>query len=62
MSKELKEKTEKELKKMLADNPEELRKTRFSLSHSAKRNSKNENAMKKMNARILTELNTRLTK
>jgi len=59
MSKELKDKTIKDLEKMLFEKREDLRKFRFNLSGSAKRNIKDGKALRKEIAQILTEINKR---
>ncbi len=59
MSKDLKEKTEKELQKMLNNARQEVRKFRFSLSGAAKKNIKEVRAKKTQIAQILTELRSR---
>lgn len=59
MSKDLKEKTEKELQKMLAEARQEVRKFRFSLSGAAKKNIKEVRSKKTQIAQILTELRSR---
>jgi ribosomal protein L29 len=59
MSKELKEKTEKELLKQLADAREEVRKFRFSLSGAGKKGVKDVRENKKKIAQILTEIRSR---
>jgi ribosomal protein L29 len=59
MAKELKEKTEKELMKQLAEAREEIRKFRFSLSGAGQRDVKTVREMKKKVAQILTELKSR---
>ena len=59
MSKELKEKSDKELAKELKDTREELRKFRFSQSGSSIRNVKEGQELRKRIARILTEVNSR---
>lgn len=59
MAKELKEKTEKELKKMLDEARTDIRKFRFSISGAGKKNIKEAKAKKTQIAQILTELRTR---
>ncbi len=59
MPKELKEKSEKELEKMLKETREELRKFRFSQVGSSTRNVKQGQELRKKIARILTEINSR---
>ena len=59
MSKELKDKTIKDLEKMLLEAREDLRKVRFSLSGSAKRDIKDGKNLRKKIAQILTEINNR---
>jgi ribosomal protein L29 len=59
MSKELKEKNEKELSKMLADNQENLRSFRFGIAGSKNRNVKEGRAIRKDIARIQTEMSAR---
>lgn len=59
MAKELKNKTEKELKKALSEAREDIRKFRFSLAGSGKMNLKEVRAKKTQIAQILTELRSR---
>jgi ribosomal protein L29 len=59
MSKELKDKTIKDLEKMLLDAREALRKSRFNLSGSSKRDIKDGKTLRKQIAQILTEINNR---
>lgn len=59
MSKELKEKSDKELEKMLKETREELRKFRFSQVGSSTRDVKEGQELRKKVARILTEINAR---
>ena len=59
MSKELKDKTIKDLEKMLLDAREDLRKSRFNLSGSNKRDIKDGKTLRKQIAQILTEINNR---
>ena len=59
MSKDLKEKNEKDLEKMLVESREELRKFRFALSGSKTRNLKEGRTHKVKIAQILTEMNSR---
>jgi len=59
MAKDLKNKTEKELKKALNESREEVRKFRFSLAGSGKMSLKEVRAKKKEIAQILTELRNR---
>jgi ribosomal protein L29 len=59
MTKDLKNKTEKELNKALTEAREEIRKFRFNLSGSGKMNLKEVRVMKKQVAQILTELRNR---
>lgn len=59
MTKTLKEKSEKDLNKTLAEKREELRKKRFSLSGSNQRDVVESKKIKKEIAQILTELNSR---
>ena len=56
---QIKEKTEKELLKMLNETREEVRKFRFGMSGANKKNSGNVSEKKKLIAQILTELNSR---
>jgi ribosomal protein L29 len=55
----LKEKSEKELEKMLKENREELRKFRFGMSGSRTRNMKEGKTLRRKIAQILTEMNAR---
>lgn len=55
----LKEKSEKELEKMLKESRETLRKFRFGISGSRARNLKEGKNLKRDIARILTEMNSR---
>ena len=59
MSKELKDKTIKDLEKMLLEAREDLRKVRFNLAGSAKRDIKDGKNLRKKIAQILTEINNR---
>ena len=59
MTKALKEKSEKDLNKTLAEKREALRKVRFSLSGSNHRDAAESATLKKEIAQILTELNSR---
>jgi ribosomal protein L29 len=59
MAKELKNKTEKELKKALHEAREDVRKFRFSLAGSGKMSLKDVRAKKLEIAQILTELKSR---
>jgi ribosomal protein L29 len=59
MAKELKNKTEKELKKALNEAREDVRKFRFSLAGSGKLGLKEVRAKKTQIAQILTELRSR---
>lgn len=59
MTKDLKEKNEKDLQKMLKDTREELRKFRFGQSGSNTRNVKEGQKLRKEIARILTEISNR---
>jgi ribosomal protein L29 len=59
MAKELKNKTEKELKKALNEAREDVRKFRFSLAGSGKMSLKEIRAKKTQIAQILTELRSR---
>jgi ribosomal protein L29 len=59
MAQELKNKTEKELLKVLKDTKEELRKFRFSISGAGKKSIKEVRDMKKKVAQINTELRSR---
>ncbi|HMP67496.1 MAG TPA: 50S ribosomal protein L29 [Candidatus Paceibacterota bacterium] len=55
----LKDKTEKELEKILKDLKEEVRKFNFSISGSGTKNVRQSRVAKKNIARVLTELNNR---
>ena len=55
----LKEKSEKELEKIVKTTREELRKFRFGLSGSRTRNLKEGRALRRKIAQILTEMNSR---
>jgi ribosomal protein L29 len=59
MSKELKNKNIKDLEKMLLEAREDLRKFRFNLSGTAKREIKGGKTLRKQIAQILTEINNR---
>ena len=59
MSKEIKDKSIKELEKMLSESREDLRKFRFALSGSKTRDLKAGKANRKKIAQILTEINNR---
>ncbi len=59
MTKELKNKTEKELNKILAEAREDIRKSRFNLAGASAKNAKAARAQRKQIARILTEVNSR---
>lgn len=59
MSKDLKDKTIKEMQKMLSDAREVVRKFRFSMSGANKKNIKEVRAMKNKIAQILTEIRSR---
>lgn len=59
MSKEIKDKTIKDLEKLLTEARENLRKLRFNLSGSKKRDIKAGSELRKDIARILTEINNR---
>jgi ribosomal protein L29 len=59
MSKELKDKTIKDLEKMLLEAREDLRKFRFNLSGTGKRDIKDGKSLRKQIAQILTEINNR---
>ena len=59
MSKELKEKKENELVKMLAEKREELRNFRFAIAGSKQKNVKQGKSSRKEIARILTEIKKR---
>ena len=59
MSFNLKEKSEKELQKMLNESREDLRKFRFGMAGSNTKNVKAGKEMRKQIARILTEINSR---
>jgi ribosomal protein L29 len=56
---ELKDKSKKELEKMLKDTRESLRKFRFSLAGSGQKNVREGRNLRKQIARILTQLNSR---
>jgi len=56
---DFKDKTEKDLEKMLKETREELRKFRFNLSGSGTKNVRSGRVMRKKIAQILTELKTR---
>lgn len=55
----LKEKSEKELEKMLKESREDLRKFRFGISGSRTRNLKEGKTLRRKIAQILTEMNAR---
>lgn len=55
----LKDKSEKELEKMLKESREELRKFRFGMSGSRTRNMKEGKTLRNKIAQILTEMNAR---
>ena len=55
----LKDKSEKELEKMLKESREELRKFRFGMSGSRTRNMKEGKKLRNKIAQILTEMNAR---
>ncbi|HRY31218.1 MAG TPA: 50S ribosomal protein L29 [Candidatus Paceibacterota bacterium] len=59
MSKDLKVKSLKELNKALADAREDLRKFRFNISGSGKKNVRASRLLRKQIAQILTEINSR---
>ncbi len=59
MAQELKDKTEKEMQKMLGEAREVIRKFRFSMSGANKKNIKEVRAMKNRVAQILTEMRSR---
>jgi ribosomal protein L29 len=59
MSKELKDKTIKDLEKMLLEAREDLRKFRFNLSGAGKKDIKDGKSLRKQIAQILTEINNR---
>jgi len=59
MSTEFKEKSEKELEKLLKEARESLRKFRFSISGSGTKNVREGRVTRKKIAQILTELNNR---
>lgn len=59
MTKELKNKTEKELNKILVETREDIRKTRFNLAGASAKNVKAAREQRKHVARVLTELNNR---
>jgi ribosomal protein L29 len=59
MTKELKNKTEKELNKILAEAREEVRKSRFNLAGASAKSAKATREQQKNIARVLTELNNR---
>jgi ribosomal protein L29 len=59
MASELKDKTEKEMQKMLSEAREAVRKFRFSMSGANKKNVKEVRLMKKKIAQILTEIHAR---
>ena len=56
---ELKDKSKKELEKMLKDTREDLRKFRFSLAGSGQKNIRAGRNFRKKIAQILTQLNSR---
>ncbi len=58
MTKELKNKTEKELNKILVEAREDIRKTRFNLSGASAKNVKAMREQRKEVARILTAKNS----
>jgi ribosomal protein L29 len=57
--KKIREKSDKELEKMLKTHREEIRKFRFGISGSGKKNVREARLLKKEVAQILTEMNTR---
>jgi ribosomal protein L29 len=57
--KNIKEKSDKELQKMLKEHREQLRKFRFSISGSGTKNIRQGRNLRKEIAQILTELNSR---
>lgn len=59
MSKDLKQKTEKDLEKALKEKRQSLLDFRFNMSGSGKRNSKDAKNIKKEISQILTELGSR---
>lgn len=59
MSKEFKDKSNKELEKILTETREELRKFRFSISGSGKKNVRESRNLRNKIAQILTELSSR---
>lgn len=59
MAKDLQNKEEKDLMKLLGEKREALRAFRFGIAGSKTRNTKEGRALRKEIARILTELNTR---
>ena len=59
MASAIKEKSDKELEKMLKDTREDLRKFRFSLSGGGAKNVKEGKNLRKQISQILTEINNR---
>ncbi len=59
MTSDIKEKTKKELEKILKTTREELRKFRFSFSGSGQKNVREGRNLRKKIARVLTQLNNR---
>jgi len=59
MSLDIKQKSKKELQKILKDTREELRKFRFSISGSGQKNIREGRNLRKKIARVLTQLNSR---
>ena len=59
MASAFKDKTIKDLEKLLKENREELRKFRFSISGSGKKNVRQSRILRKEIARILTEISSR---
>lgn len=55
----LKEKSEKELQKLLKDNREQLRKFRFGIAGAGNKKSRQPKAIRKEVAQVLTEINAR---